>query len=330
MNNLIQTIYNPIDVLKNKIYNINQVNKCKELVLQNLYFNAYIAKTNSRKSGYKTFYAKFININSIYPNSSINCTLHISSILQDKNLISLKNITKISPLCYAVFSAIVENFENDLCHIDDNTKPSIIALDDKYKQIKKELKRGIKYFIHKELGTQQYPSISLQKYKINIVYTDILDNKKIIYRISEQECEKTFKKNVMTNYINLLQWLNNNSDKSYAKIIPMKITVGIKNIDDIVSEESLKEYNIDQKENRQCIVFNSHFEAIMVYNINKKMTPNTSDYMEEENIDDEYIFSNNVTIEVIETQLEILAQYDITYTKNIYNIIDHTEIDLNV
>lgn len=323
MNNLIQNIYNPLEILKNKITNVQQIDKCKELVLNNLYFNAYVAKTNARKTGYKTFYAKFINVNNIYTNSNVNCTLHINSILQDKNLISLKNITKISTLCYAVFSAIIENFENDLCHIDDNTKPAIIAFDDKYKQIKKELNKGIKYFIHKDLGTQLYPSISLQKYKINIVYTDILDNKKIIYRISEHECEKTYKQNTMTNYINLLQWLNNHSDKSYAKIIPMKITVGIKNIDDVVQEELLKEYKIE--ETGQCVVFNSHFEAIMIYNINKKLSPNVSGYMEEENIDDEYIFSNNVTIEVIEKQLEILSQYEMSYTKDIYPIISGEE-----
>lgn len=326
MDNLIQSVYNPIEILRNKITNTDQIDKCKDIILQNLYFNAYVSKSTSRKTGYKTFYAKFINVNNIYPNSSINCTLHISS-LQDKNLISLKNITKISPLCYTMFLTIIEDFENDLCHIEDNVKPSLIALDDKYKQIKKELKKDIKYFIHKEIGTQQYPSISLQKYKINIVYTDIIENKKIIYRISEQECDKTFKKDNMINYINLLQWLNNNSDKTYAKIIPMKITVGIKNIDVIVNEEILKEYKIDQNETNQCIVFNSHFEAIMIYNINKKISPNASDYMEEENIDDEYIFSNNITIEIIEDQLKALLQYDIKYTKESYSILDNSEIN---
>lgn len=326
LNKLISEVYNPIVTLKSKILTQNLLNTHQN-ILKNLSFNAYLSKTGyNRKTGYKTFYSRFLNKNAIFRNAFVNCKLHINQLGGDKNLVSLKNIGSISEITYELIKIIVENFEKDLC---SNNKPELILNDDKFQQIKKELNNNdIKYFIHKETGTTNFPSISIQKFEINIIYTKVAENKKIIYKISQDDCNKLFTEKKIENFTKITQWLNTNADKCYAKIVPLKTTVGLKNIFEIISEDLLKNYNVEkEKKNSPCLVFNSHFEAIIIYNINKKFNNTTSDYMNEENIDDDYIFSNNITEESIENILENLKEFNIKYIKNVFSIMDSPDVD---
>lgn len=327
MNQLIAKTYNPLIVLKSKLQTDEaRINEYKKTIIKNLSYSAYITKSGYKKTGYKTFYSRFVDKNIIYRNAYIICKLHINQ-LGEKNLVSLKNILSVSPTAYALMDVIMTDFQKDLI---SNQPPILIHADDKFAQVKKDLTQDIDYYIHKDFGTNTYTSLSVQKYEINIIYVKPAENKKIIYKITQDNCNKMFTEKKIETYIKFIQWLNMSADKCYAKVLPIKITVGIKSINDIVGEDVLKTYNITSNDKKsQCMVFNSHFEAIVIYNINKKSSTNVNNYMEEENIDDEYIFSNCVTEELIENYLSTLEQYNIKAIKSVFDIIESNDILLD-
>jgi hypothetical protein len=325
INKLIIDNYNPLPVLKEKVLLTEIKENFTKEILNNLSYIAYIAKSTYRKTGYRTFYAKFIDKNSIFRNAFVNGKLNIIN-LGEKNLVSFKHLGSLSLMAYDLMKVIIENFEKDLC---SNTH-SLIVNDDRFQQIRKELNKDIKYFIHKDLGTNKYPSLSIQKYEINIIFTKISETKKSIYKISQEDCNKLFSEKKIDTYLKFIQWLNTNADKCYAKIVPIKITIGLKSLTDIIPEDLLNNYKIEfNQSSAPCVVFNSHFEAIIIYNINKKFNSNSNAaYMNEENIDDDYIFANNITEETLENMLNTLKVYNINYVKNTYSMLEKSDIDL--
>lgn len=323
---LVDIEYNPLNIIESlkSENNISNIDKFKKNILDNMTYVFYKPK-GVFKNDYKTFYVKYTNKINILKKTYIICKLSINQ-FGDKVISSLRNISNISYSTSILLEVIIKQFEKELL-CKEYLPIRLIRDDEKFRDFKKNIPSDIKYHLHKHFGTNKYPGISLQNYDMTIIFNDEFENKKYVFKISSDDCEKISNSKKIDQYIKLIQWLNNTADKSYAKIAPLKSTIAIKGIGSVISEELFKAYdaNIYNFTNTNCIVYNTHFEAKMIYCYNKKTnTESIDEYMNEENIDDDYIFSSSVTLEEVEKNLSILETYDIKYTKQTFKINENT------
>lgn len=319
---LVSIEYNPLSIIENlkSEKNIANLDKFKRYILDNMTFIFYKPK-GVFKNDYKTFYVKYINKVNILKKTYIVCKLSINQ-FGDKVISSLRNISNISYSTSVLFEIIINQFEKELLS-KEYLSFRLIRDDEKFRDFKKNIPTDIKYHLHKHFGTNKYPGISLQSYDLTIIFNDENGKKKYVFKITTDDCDKISNTKKVEQYVKLIQWLNNTADKSYAKIAPVKSTIAIKGLGNIISEELFKAYdtNIYNYTNTNCIVYNTHFEAKMIYCYNKKNgTESIDEYMNEENIDDDYIFSSSVTLEEVEKNLAILDQYDVKYIKQVFKI----------